>query len=56
MRKRVDLRPVLVVFLVAFLALGLGAVLALPIPYVLGAFLLVLVIAFVVLVRSTIRR
>ena len=56
MRKKVDLRPVLIVFLVAILALGLGSVLALPIAYVFGAFFLILVVAFVVLARSMLRR
>ena len=54
--KKVDLRPVLVVFLIALFVLGLGSLLSLPVPYVFGAFFVVLVIAFVVLARSVVRR
>lgn len=56
MRRTVDLRPVLVVFLIALLTLGLGSVLSLPIAYVFGAFFLILIIAFLVLARSMTRR
>lgn len=52
-RKTVDLRPVLMVFVVSFLVLGFGfAIPGLPKLYVVGAFLAVLVIAFAVLARS----
>jgi len=48
--------PVLIVFLVALLTLGLGAAASLPIEYVLGAFVVVLAVAFVLLARSLITR
>jgi hypothetical protein len=54
--KKVDLRPVLIVFLIALFVLGFGSVLSLPLVYVFGAFFVILIIAFVVLARSMIRR
>jgi len=54
--KKVDLRPVLMVFLIALLVLGFGSVLSLPLVYVFGMFFVILIIAFVVLARSMIRR
>ncbi|HUI86835.1 MAG TPA: hypothetical protein VLY21_06745 [Nitrososphaerales archaeon] len=55
-KRNVDVVPVLIVFLVALLTLGLGAAASLPIEYVLGAFVVVLAVAFVLLARSLITR
>jgi hypothetical protein len=56
MRRRVDIMPVLIIFVIAIFVLGLGAVSSLPIVVVLGVFLVILIAAFVVLARSMIRR
>jgi len=54
LNKKVDLKPVLVIFLIAIFVLGLGPA-VMPIVYVVGVFVVILVIAFVVLARSILR-
>ena len=54
-KKRVDIMPVLVIFLIACLVLGLGAA-VLSIVAGLVLFLVILIVAFVVLARSMMRR
>ena len=53
-KRKVDLKPVLVIFLLAIFVLGLGPA-VMPIVYVFGVFFVILVIAFVVLARSMMR-
>jgi len=55
MRKRVDIMPVIVIFLIAIFVLGFGAA-VFPIAAALVLFLIVLIAAFVVLARSMMRR
>jgi len=54
LNKKVDLKPVLVIFLIAIFVLGLGPA-VMPITYVFGAFVVILIVAFVVLARSMMR-
>jgi len=54
LNKKVDLKPVLVIFLIAIFVLGLGPA-VMPIAYVFGAFVVILIVAFVVLARSMMR-
>jgi len=55
-KRTVDVGPVIIVFLIAILVLGLGALSSMPIEFVLGAFLVVVAVALGLLVRSMIRR
>jgi predicted membrane protein len=55
MRKRVNIMPVIVIFLIAIFVLGFGAT-VLPIAWALVFFLVILIAACVVLARSMMRR
>jgi hypothetical protein len=55
-KKRVDIMPVIVIFVIAIFVLGGGAAAGLPVALDLVVFLVILIAAFVVLARSMMRR